>query len=220
MSTPEEMSAALTATLFIFLGWLLGLLSPAVVEAIKKRHRNREIREAILSELIEARYRLAISAYALESRYVRHDRKLLEWFLPIAEGYRGPNPSTAIVNSVRNQLNTLSDAQFEELSRRTKAEEGGASTVKKFKVPYLESKLADVGIFDEKSQRLFLDIRSHFDLYNDHVDEHRLYFNLTFSNLSEANYEIASQGVYNSYQHLSTRARIIIDRINELVPLK
>ncbi len=69
--------------LFLFLGWLLGLLSPIIVDAITKRHRNVEIRKAIISELGEARLAFAGSVYLLESRFGSYDRALLEWGLPV-----------------------------------------------------------------------------------------------------------------------------------------
>lgn len=93
--------------------------------------------------------------------------------------------------------------------------------VKKYRVPYIESRLADLGVFDEESQALIIDIRSRFDLYNEEVEEARYYFKLTYeSGISEENHRRASQGVENSYRNMAQMARLIVERIGKLTPVQ
>lgn len=168
--SPEEMSSVWNAVLFVFLGWLLGILGTIVADAIKRQHRNTEVRNAIFSELSEARFRLAAVVYHMESRYGTYDRKLLEWTLPLIEHYRGPNPNARMAELIRKHLTTLTDAQLDAIANHQKAEPEGGTAVKKYRIPYVESRLGDLGILDEQSQALILDIRSNFDLYNEEVD--------------------------------------------------
>lgn len=106
-----EASTVWNSILLVFLGWLLGLLGPVIVDAIRRRYRNTEIRKAILSELSEARFRLAGVVYVLESRFGTYNRQLLEWLLPLLEDYRGPNANKQIAELMRKQL-ALNDAEL------------------------------------------------------------------------------------------------------------
>jgi hypothetical protein len=96
-----------------------------------------------------------------------------------------------------------------------------ALSVKKYRVPYIESRLTDLGAFDEEAQALILDIQWRFSLYNEEVDEARFYFKLTYeSGVSEENHRRAAQGVESTYRNLAQMARHIIERINKLSPLR
>lgn len=202
--------------LLVFLGWLLGLLAPIIVDAIKTKYRNSEIRIAILAELNEARYRLGGTVYLIESRFGTFDRKLLEWIVPILENYKGPNPTALLAESIRKQL-SLDDAQLAALARQAKAEPGGALAVKKCHVPYIDSRLAELGAFDEAAQALILDIRAKIDQINEEVDQERYYFQLTYQpGITEENHRLASESVANCYRNIGQMARLIIERINQL----
>lgn len=206
--------------LLVFLGWLLGLLGPVIVDAIRRRYRNTEIRKAVLSELSEARFRLAAIVYVLEVRFGTYNRQLLEWLLPLLEDYRGPNPNKQIAALMRKQL-ACSDAQLAEIAQAQKADPEGGLAVKKYRLPYIDSRVADLGLFDEQSRALILDIRSNVDLFNEQVDEAWFYFRLTYeSGVSEENHRRAALGAEKSYQNLATRAREIIERVNRLVPVR
>jgi len=214
-----EASTVWNSILLVLLGWLLGLLGPVIVDAIRRRYRNEEIRTAVLSELSEARFRLAGVVYVLESRFGTYNRELLEWILPLLESYRGPNPSKQIVELMRRQL-ALSDAKLAEIAQAQKVGPEGGLEVNKYRLPYIDSRVGDLGLFDEESRASILDVRSNIDLFNEQVDEARFYFKLTYeSGISEENHRRATLGAEKSYQNLSIRAREIIDRINRLLPV-
>ena len=44
----------------IFLGWLLGVLSPLIVDRIRNRYQEDEIRDGVYSELRELRFTLLV----------------------------------------------------------------------------------------------------------------------------------------------------------------
>lgn len=204
------------AVLLVFLGWLLGLLGPIVVDVIKKKHRNVEIRKAILSELHEARNRLAATLFLIETRFGTFNRQLLQWLLSVLESYRGPNPNADAIGALR-QLSTASDAELAALAQRVQAPAGGALGIKKYSARYLDSRLADLGGFSEKAQALLVDIRARFDLYNEEVDQARYFFQVTFQpGVTPENHALASQSVIGCYRNMGSQARQIIERIDEL----
>lgn len=65
--------------LLIILGWLLGLLSPAIVVAIKTRRENQLGRVAIRSELRDVAHKIALAAHAIHMRNGTVNRAHLEW---------------------------------------------------------------------------------------------------------------------------------------------
>ena len=92
--------------------------------------------------------------------------------------------------------------------------------MKKHELAYLDSKIADLGVFDEETQRQLLELRHEFHLFNEEVESAGWYFKLTFdSGMSDQNLEIVKLGIEQSYQHILGRAREIVERINVLVPI-
>jgi hypothetical protein len=55
------MSDFLDKLVILFIGWLLGLLGPAIVDGIRRKRENKLGRTAILSELREVGSVLAIA---------------------------------------------------------------------------------------------------------------------------------------------------------------
>jgi hypothetical protein len=65
--------------LLLIFGWLLGLLSPAIVDEIRRRRETAAVRAALKSELHELRYRLGLAVYFLRMRFGEVDRDFLVW---------------------------------------------------------------------------------------------------------------------------------------------
>ena len=61
----DPASAVWNAVLLVFLGWLLGLLGPIIVDFIKTHYKNIEIRRAIVAELAATWKRLQLDASPL-----------------------------------------------------------------------------------------------------------------------------------------------------------
>ena len=212
----DSTNAIFITALLIFLGWLLGLLGPIIIDAIRKKKRNAEIRNAVLTELHEARNRLASTIFIIQSRFGEFDRQLLEWLLTVIESYRGANPNADLIAAIRRLL-AADDAQIADLAQQVQAPAGGALGVKKYSTLYLDSRHADLGGFSETAQALLIDIRARFDLYNEEVDQARYFFRLTFQpGITPENHAIATQSTTNAYLDMLTQARLIIGQIDQL----
>ncbi|MBI3778746.1 MAG: hypothetical protein HY274_07535 [Gammaproteobacteria bacterium] len=200
----------------VILGWLLGLLSPLVVQGIRNEYRRREIEKGILAELVDVRFRMASVVYITTIRFGNYDRDLVKWLIPLFEEYQGENPKENLLDLLRKQLE-LDDKKFSEVAMYGKASPGQGLSVKKYRLPYLESKVAELSLFPQLFQRLALEILANLHLHNEEIEEARFYFKLTYeSGLSTENYERALQGANESYRKLGERAKIIVERINSL----
>lgn len=202
----------------ILLGWLLGLLSPIIVDRIRTRYREKEVKEGIFTELRDLRLRMAAAAYRFESRFGSFDRKLLNWVISIFEKYKGIPEADRLLESMK-KYSVLDDKTLQEIGEHQKAKPGDALGVKKYRIPYLDSNIGELGIFDEPSRAALLDIRAQLDLFNEDIDEARLYHKMTFDlSDSETNHAIACQSLENCYRNLAQKARHIVDRIGKVLP--
>ena|SRR5438128_888099 len=69
--------------LSILLGWLFGLLSPAIVGLIQRRYRRSELRRSLFIELEGLRVSLAALIYVIACNDGAVNRELLELTEPI-----------------------------------------------------------------------------------------------------------------------------------------
>lgn len=202
----------------ILLGWLLGLLSPVIVDRIRRRHREKEVKEGIFTELRDLRFRMVVAAYRLESRFGSFDRKMLNWVTSILEKYKGVPEADRLFELIK-KYSILDDKAFQAIVEHQRAQPGDALGVKKYRIPYLDSNIGDLGIFDEQSRAALLDIRVQLDFFNDEIDQARLYHKMTFDlSGSEKNHAIACQSLDNCYRNLAQKARHIVDRIGKVLP--
>jgi len=202
--------------LFVFLGWLLGLMGPIIVDSIRKRRDIREIRAALNTEVHELQYRLAGVAYFVEMRYGEVNRKFLEWLKPILANYKGLNPTSDILKSIETQL-TLSDDQIHALAQHSKAAPEGGLTLKKYQLPLLDSSISSLASLSTDLQNHLLELKTHLGLLNEEVDQARYYFDLTFqSSITNENRARVNENLISCYMKYGSRARQIADLISNI----
>ena len=67
----------------ILVGWLLGLLSPRIVELITRRYRRSELKRSLFIELEGLRVILAANVYNIADNNRAVNRELIELVEPI-----------------------------------------------------------------------------------------------------------------------------------------
>lgn len=199
----------------LLLGWLLGLLAPAIVDEIRRRREGTAARAAIRLELHELRYRIGSAAYYLDMRFGTIDRKYLEWVRDLAQSYEGKNPRESVLRSVEMQL-SLTDAQIAAIGQSERAAPAGGVSVKKYSAPLLDTRLSSLWELDSNLQMALLEVRAQLDLMNEDVDQARYYFQLTFDDLSTNNRPIVEQNLVSGYLNIARRARSLADKIGAI----
>ena len=193
----------LNAFYILLVGWLFGLLGPSILGLIKNEYRRREIKSGIFAELEGVKFLMANIVCFTSMRFGTYDKDLIKWLLPIYTSYRGETSTENSINLLNKQLK-MDDAHFLLFAEGLKAEPEGGLSVKKYEIPYLNSKIGESSLFNNDFQRLSLDILSHIHLYNEEVEEARFYFKLTYQpDVIDENYERAADGAEASYLHLS-----------------
>lgn len=201
--------------LLLTLGWLLGLLGPVIVDAIKRRRENTLGRSAIYAELRDVAHKLTLAAHYIYMHKGKVDRPHLEWTKRHLEGYAGLVDMENLLKSIRLQL-TWPDEQLTAYAQATAAAAGKSVVLQKYPVPLLDSRVSALWTFDTTIQRHLLDVRSRIELLNDIVDRSRKYSDMTFTKLENNNYDLVVQNVEQCYTLYAESAKQIADHVKEL----
>jgi hypothetical protein len=199
----------------LIVGWLLGLLGPTIIEAIKRHRENKQVKVALAAELREVSYKLVLANHLIHLHFGTVDRPHLRWFKASTEHYEGPLLVEASRNALEIQLD-LSDEQLSQYVRSQTAPAHQNINLQKIIVPLLDARVASLWYLKNQLQVLLLSIRSHINLLNELVDQSRYYAGLTFSNLKSANYDRAVGNLKDCQIQYAQRSKQIVDAISKL----
>lgn len=183
----------------LLLGWLLGILSPAIIESIRRHYRVRRLGDALAQELHELQWRMAAMAYLYRQRACQLDDEFLNWLLGIAQAYEGPEPSHSFVEAVPHLLAIPSVKQRSQ-PPPDKRRGFGISTAE---APLLSIHLNEIALFPIEAQRWLLQVRKQIGFINQVRDDSRRLHERTFDTLSETNRVIVLDALEENYASIA-----------------
>lgn len=201
----------MNSVLLIVLGWLLGLLAPAIVERIRKGHRSAELMRAIVSDLQELRYQMVCVSYLVRVRNGTLSKDWFDWFAPIALGYSGPNK--VVLPSFLLDGENFSDAQWRKLPPLD-ADRGLA--LKQFSASLLAAHITELSILPIEFQVPLLHVRSKLELFNQHVVHLQRQFDLTFSVSGDTNRTALRANLEDGYKEIGEMAKRVADAVSNV----
>lgn len=195
----------------LILGWLFGLLGPAITRKIEQERNAAIIQKGIATELKELASRLALVSSLITARFGEYTKDHLRWVIRVLES-SDENPSyVSLIESFRKQVE-LEDRDFEAIAAHQRAAENAGLGLKKYQAPYLTAKIGELSLFSEDAQRALLEVITNLQMFNEEVDTARYYFNLTYDeSLSSENHTQVKASVVQSYLNVSNRAKIVTD---------
>jgi hypothetical protein len=200
----------------LILGWLLGLLSPVIVDAIKYRREAKRGRHAILAELDEVGTVLLFATYRTRQAAWNIDRPFLDWLRP--KLVANPSPKAQRFLGMVDQLLAFPDNQIVAGAALMATAENKATLLQHYPAPLLDARVSALWTFDTTLQRQLLELHRNLALLDAIVDQSREFFRLTFNTLSDENYTRVSDNLKQSYSEYAERAKIIVDQIETLKP--
>jgi hypothetical protein len=207
--------------LYLILGWLLGLLSPLIVNRISKSYSKRELFNSIGTEIKECQFRVLIVANLLGVRYGKYDKEFLKWCLPYLQNYKGVESAEQTIESVKYFLETKDEDIENMLAQKRSMEEGSGLSLKKFHLPFLDSKMNKISCFSIELQNIIYDIRSRLQLINEEIDSAIEYFHMTFdSSISDENHDIIKKDLTKKYINLQTQLIILVNKMGNFIDYK
>ncbi|AFL67632.1 hypothetical protein [Sulfurospirillum barnesii] len=207
------MSTEIQAVLMLILGWLLGLLSPSIINYIQDKKKAIKIKKSLLSEMEECQIIMANVAYLIESKYVAINHKLFDDLINIYENYNGINDYNdklvrlkKLKKTPKEELETITEIQlYENMDKFL--------SFKKYDLPYLRSKINDISLLDENVQSNLLQLNFKLNLFNSEVEESKFHYQLTFSS------EVSNENQEINKQILKEKQLIILDQIKQIITL-
>lgn len=195
---------------FLFLGWLLGLLAPAIVEAIKRYQENELGRKAIKTELTSLKLKLAFACHTIEEHQGTMTRQSLQWIIKQLSAAPADTEASSVSAALKNLLDAPDD-QLVQYFLSKKPPAGKSLTLQKYGTPLLDARVSALWSFDTDSQRILLEIRSALDITSEVVDRARYFTNLTFQTLENGNHALAVENVEGCYTQYAQQAKRIVD---------
>lgn len=202
--------------LYITLGWLFGLLSPAIALRIERGYKRKSLKIVIKNELSNLSFRLAGSYYLIQTHLGNKDKSSVAWVKSIYEKHKEDCPRR-ILEGIDKLLET-SEVQFEALQNIMKAKEGIGLGLKNFSLPFTESILENIEIFDSKFQKDILNVRDQIIMLNEEIKLSMEYFQRTFdTSTMDTNAEIIRNNIRKSYEVIQDRCKFIVDKIENFL---
>lgn len=202
----------------LILGWLLGILSPAIVTAIKDKREGLVVKKALLAEFEELKFRLLLNVYTIESKHGELNHDFFAWAQSVLVGYKGINSSESLLGTIGPLLKLSKNemASYTQMTRMQRAAKSGIS-LKKHSLSMLSANIGILAKFDSVFRGRLLEIKTRLEFLNEMIDEARYYFQLSFQNgITPENYEIANTNMIQTYKFYAARARDIVDMIGKL----
>jgi hypothetical protein len=201
---------------YILFGWLLGLLSAPIASILEKYYKRNDLKRAIFSDLKNIAVRLAATCQSIQAHRGTRNKESLAWIKGVYEKYRLDTPQTSIDNI--NRLLSASDEDFAIVSSLMKGANNTGLSLKTFSLPYLESVLSELFLFETKFQMQILGIRSQIDILNEDIENVLYYHRLTFdSSAVGKNKDNILDNINGGHAEIERRCRLIVDKIITVV---
>jgi len=200
---------------FLVLGWLFGLLSPNVVDHIRRPYVRRELIGSILAELDEMRYTMASVAYAVKDHLFESSDEFLDWLLPVVRAYEGPRSSLQLAPTIEQLRAVGESARLAML--RARAVPGRGLGLKEYGLPFTNAKASDMRICSLDFQRAVFSISGKVDMFNQQVRYLQRQAELTFdASLDEPNRSAVQDNLDRGARMLGNAAITIVNDISQL----
>jgi hypothetical protein len=198
----------------LFVGWLLGLLGPIVVDGIRQRRENTLGRTAILTELNELAAMLSLAAYSVKIDLGTVDRAFLEWIKTDFELHAKTPEMQKHIPHFRTQL-ALTDEDRERLAEHFVNKEGKGTVLQHYPVPLLDARVSAMQSFSTAFQRQLLQIRRNVALLDDLVDRARNYHDMTFK-IEGKNHRLVVENQNQACAEYANRAKTVVDLVRSI----
>lgn len=191
----------------LLIGWLLGMLSPAVIEEIRRKRRLKLLGRAIAQELHELQFQMALRAFVFRERAVKLDDDFLSWFEQTVSNYKGSEP-------VGDRIKMIQLLRKVDVSKRGTYDPTKGMALSEGDAALLSVHTNEIALFPLSTQTFLLNVSKHLKFYNQHVAYLRRLFDKTFDNLSEKSRANVQQNLEDGYAQLARRAVWIADSVN------
>jgi hypothetical protein len=208
--------ANITQVLYILFGWLLGLLSQPISLWIGSLYKRKQIKRAVMSELRGTAINLAMLCYRIQDHLGILEKPTVEWLRNLYLKYRDACPENILF--ALKKLSEMPDQEFNHFAELIKAPEGINLNIPSVSLPYLESVIDQLSVFNAGTQKKLMEIRNQVTMLDEEIANSRFLYKLTFDpNCMKVNSEIISNNLRNSQNEIQKRCRLIVEKIEDIM---
>lgn len=205
--------------LYIILGWLLGILSPGIINRISDRYNKKALQRIIIDELKDLKKRLAMLPIMVYPKYGKLDEKIFIWIKTQTQDFKEFEMSGDIKDEFEKQVKNKKKLNiFLEHYNSTHKKDKPAFHFKKMIISTIDSNLMNFGILDDEFLEKLLDIKFQLNAFNEEVQSVYEYLKMTFnSNITVDNHQIISKEIENKNLLIAEKAILIVEKINNII---
>jgi len=197
--------------LYITLGWLLGLLSPVIVNKISEHYETDKLKKIIFNDLRELKKRLTPLPYLVYPKYGKLDKKTFEW-LKTNSGIDFSKGLELLFKEGQSEEQILNYINSKGLEKRT------ATYFKKMHLFTVDSHLINLGLFKKNLVEKILEVRFYVEALNEDIDSCRENLKMTFlPGITDTNHKIVSNELDKQSLIIAERSMYIVDKINDIL---
>jgi hypothetical protein len=206
--------------LYIFFGWLLGLLSPAIIEKIKSSYSKKQFFDAICAELTNLQPRIAMVSYDLARKYGKLDKEILLKTQHVISKYKGNESCKGSLKLIETLLN-CEENQYRAMLDYMKNEPGKSSSVKQVSISFIEHNTALLSNLPIDIQSKIHEIRNQVSYFNDEVKSAQHDSRMTFlSTVSDENHDLIKENLHERYVFISEIGFRVVQKIENILTSK
>lgn len=198
----------------LLLGWLLGLLSPGIAERIRRSYRIKDVTNALIAELNEVKYNLALTAYLLCGRLAMLDNEALDWMVGVISTYTGPVADPRMAEAIK-AIRAIAEPDRLRLYS-VRVDSGCGLSLKTIPLPLLDAHLAEISLFPVPFQAMIMRIKGQIDVYNQHVESLQRQFEMTFTVTDNSNNQALRGNQVEGFRALAGMAKMAATLIGRL----
>lgn len=203
--------------LLIFFGWLLGLLSPAIVEKIKSEYSKKQFFNALCTEFHDLQYRVAIVSFLLGRRFGSLDNEYLAEIKPVIENYKGSEPNKSVAKLIDSLLKA-EGKEFQAIINHMRAEQGIGLGLKTFSPSFLESNIALISKLPIELQSKIHEFRNHLNILNQEIIKANEDLKMTFdSSITDENHEIITNSLTEKYALIQGMSKRVVEKLGAVL---
>jgi len=200
----------------LVVGWLLGMLSPAVIELIATKRKLEPIKKQVRIECDELSRQLIIITFLCAKDTSSLDVELITWCR--AELNRvGSNCEGEEISEILKDLSKSNSSQIQAINNAQRDKEFEGRSLKKYELPYTMAHTTFIHNFDIETQSIIWEVTNRIQILNQEIDSVREYMFLTFdeSISSDNNIRIVND-IKRKYVFISKSCRAIVNVARKL----
>ncbi|TMQ74070.1 MAG: hypothetical protein E6K81_01470 [Candidatus Eisenbacteria bacterium] len=201
----------------LLVGWVLGIVSSPVTDAIRRRSAKQRLTRALRTELRSLQDTLAWAVVQIDRRRGVLTHSLLEVLMSTLQASGQVPGQGKALKAIEGLLQLDELAPTANLAPDPTPPRAPLS-LRVFGVPFLDTHIHRLDLYALDTQRQLVEIHTGLAIYNQHADEATNYHQLSFAEgLAKDRLDALTLNLETSYQRAGERASDLVSRIAVLL---